>query len=138
VTTAFLSRDEIIRVLQLPEKVGREKWAMWELDPTFPKPEPGTGGRWFYPLVEKWLRAHLGVDTTGIIPVTDGKENFDGLRERRARKASKAKGPGNAGPQISPTEGRVGSAVVTTLRPGGARLPKDHLSPMVEHRPNSA
>jgi hypothetical protein len=137
-TIAFLSKDEIIRELGLPPKVGRQKWNMWEADPTFPKPEPGTGGRYCLQLIEKWLRVHLGVDTTEIIPVSDGKENFHGLRERRARKAAKTKGPGNAGPQIPPAEGRMGSAVVTPLRPSGARLPKDDVSPMVEHRPNSA
>jgi len=138
-TTAFLTTDEIIEWLRLPLKVGRTKMAMWEADPTFPKPEPGTGGRRFVPSVEKWLRAHFGVDAAGIIPVTDGEENFDGLRERR-RKAGKAKESGNAGARLSQAEGRMESAVVTTLRPGGARLSKDDVPPMaaIEHRPNSA
>ena len=137
---AFLTDVEIIRALRLPRKVGREKWAMWKADPTFPKPEPGTGGRWFYPLVQKWLRVHLGVDTADIIPPTDGKENFDGLRERRARKADKAKRPGNTGPRLAPAQGRMDCAVVTAFRPGAARLSKDDAASVaaVEHCPNSA
>src|SRR5580704_11382366 len=94
---------------------------MWKLDPTFPKPESGTGDRRFWPLVEEWLRQHHGVGATTIIPVAEGRENFNDLHERRARKASKTKRPRNAGPRLSPAEGRMGSAVVTALRPRGAR-----------------
>ena len=138
-TAAYLTELEIIKALHLPEKVGREKLAMWKLDPTFPQPEPGTGGRRFWPLVEEWLRQHHGVGATTIIPVAEGRENFDGLHERR-RKAGKAKGPRNAGPRLAPADGRMDCAVVTPFRPGGARaLSKDDAPPVatVGCEPNS-
>jgi hypothetical protein len=125
-TAAYLTELEIIRELQLPDKVGRAKMAMWKLDPTFPKPEPGTGGRRFWPSIEKWMGQHHGLDTTAIIPVADGRENFDAWRQqRKTRKAGKAKEPGDAGSCLSPAEGRMDSAVVTPFRPGAARLSKD-------------
>src|SRR5258706_2873188 len=80
-TAAYLTELEIIKALHLPEKVGREKLAMWKLDPTFPQPEPGTGGRRFWPLVEEWLRQHHGVCATTIVPVAEGWDNFDRFRE---------------------------------------------------------
>jgi hypothetical protein len=140
-TAAYLTELEIIKALHLPEKVGREKLAMWKLDPTFPQPEPGTGGRRFWPLVEEWLRQHHGVGATTIVPVAEGRENFDGFRERRARKAGKAKGPRNAGPRLAPADGRMDCAVVTPFRPSGARaLSKEDAPPVatIGHRPNSA
>ncbi len=138
-TAAYLTEDEIIEALHLPKKVGREKLAMWKLNPTFPKPEPGTGGRRFWPLVEEWLHQHHGVGATTIIPAAEGRENFDGLHERR-RKAGKAKRPGNPGHGLAPAEGRMDGAVVTALRPRGARaLSKDDAPPVatVGCEPNS-
>jgi hypothetical protein len=130
-TAAYLTKAEIIRALQMSEKVGRAKMAMWEADPTFPKPEPGTGGRRFWPAVEQWLRQHHGLDMTGIIPVADGRENFDEWRKgRKARKAGKAKGPGDAGPGLPSTPVRVATNVVATIGPRGKRLPTDDAPPV--------
>jgi hypothetical protein len=129
-TAVYLSEIEIIRALQLPEKLGRAKMAMWKLDPSFPKPEPGTAGRRFWPVVVKWLRAHHGLDATGITSVADGKENFDAWRERKARKAGKAKGLGDSRPGLSPAQGRMDPTVVTPFRPGVARLSKSDAAPM--------
>jgi hypothetical protein len=141
VTAAYLTKLEIIRALRLPEKVGRAKFAMWQLDPTFPKPEPVTANRRFWPLVEKWLRQHHGVDTTGIIPVPDGRENFDAWRERRkAGKASKAKGPGDARPGLPPAPVRMAPNVVATIGPGGKRPCEGDAPPLaaVGREPTSA
>jgi len=138
---AYLREIEITRELRLPDKVGRAKMAMWKLDPTFPKPEPATGGRRFFPSVVQWLRQRHGLDTTGTIPVADGRENFDAWREqRKARKAGKAKGSGDAGPGVSPAPVRMAPNVVATIGPGSKRLSKDDTAPVatIERQPTSA
>jgi hypothetical protein len=139
---AYLTEPEIVRTLQLPEKVGRAKMKMWKLDPTFPKPEPGTGGRRFWPEVERWLRRHHGIDAVGTISDRDGgRENFNDWREqRKARKASKAKGIGNARAGVSPSQVELGSAVVTPFRPGQSRLSGNDVPPVaaVRRDPTSA
>jgi hypothetical protein len=122
-TAAYLSEIEIIRALQLPERRGRAKLSIWKLDPTFPKPEPETNGRRFWPSVEKWVRQHHGLDTTGIAPVADGRENFDAWREqRKTRKAAKAKERGDAGPGLPSAPVRMAPNVVATIGPGHKRL----------------
>jgi hypothetical protein len=141
-TAAYLTEIEIIRALQLPEKVGRAKMKMWKFDPTFPKPEPGTGGRRFWLEVERWLRRHHGIDTVGTIPDSDGgRENFNGWREqRKTRKASKAKRTGNAGAGISSAQVELGSAVVTPFRPGRSGLSGSDVPPVaaIRREPTSA
>ncbi len=140
-TPAYLREIDIIRELRLPYKVGRSLMARLKLDPTFPKPEPGTGGRRFWPLVEQWLRQHHGLGEAGVITEADGRENFNGWRQRRSgRKAGKAKRPSGTGASLSPTPRGVESSVVTPLRPGGARLSKDDAQAMaaVGHEPTSA
>lgn len=103
-TPAYLREIDIIRELRLPYKVGRSLMARLKLDPTFPKPEPGTGGRRFWPLVEQWLRQHHGLGEAGVITEADGRENFNGWRQRRSgRKAGKAKRPSGTGASLSPT-----------------------------------
>src|SRR6516162_2843287 len=118
----FLREIDIIRAVRLPDKPGRATMAIWKLDPTFPKPWPGTGGRRFWPDVERWLNR---IDAIGIIPGTDGGENWDAWRQRpKAHKARKAKESGRAGPDLPSPPVRMAPNVVATIGPRGKRLSK--------------
>jgi|SRR5215831_1499752 len=134
--TVYLREIDIIRSVRLPEKVGRAKMSMWKLDPTFPKPEPATGGRRFWPLVERWLRQQHGVDAAGMSTVTSGMENFDGWREqRKARKAGKAKRAADAGRELPRPPIGVAPNVVAAIGPGGKRLSGDSAPPVAPLSP---
>jgi hypothetical protein len=102
---AYLTKIEIIRALNLPEKVGRIKFAMWQKEPTFPPVEPATGGRWWFPRVLDWVQRHNGVGAATAFVASEvsassaGKERFG---EWRKRKPSKAKATGR--PEDTRTE----------------------------------
>jgi hypothetical protein len=125
-TVAYLTEQEIIRKLCLPDKIGRIAMATWKMQPSFPKPAEGMGGRWFWPEVQQWLLAQHGVGGTNIaqyvsIPLSGSKgEDFDGWRE--ARKAKGARRSKRAGPDLPPSSTRLGAVVVATIGPDGARL----------------
>jgi hypothetical protein len=68
---AYLTELEITRELRLPDKIGRIAMATWKMQPSFPKPAEGMGGRRFWPEVEQWLMALHGVGavTTHHAPI---------------------------------------------------------------------
>jgi hypothetical protein len=104
-TVVYLTELEITRRLGLPDKIGRLAMATWKMQPSFPKPAPETGGRFWWPEVEQWLQARHGVGATTAqhlaIPLSGSKgEDFDGWR--RSRKAKAAVRPGRSGPDLPP------------------------------------
>src|SRR5712664_3973927 len=124
-TAAYLTELEITRKLSLPDKIGRLAMATWKMQPSFPKPAEGMGGRWFWPEVEQWLLAMHGVGGPTVaqhVSNLESKgENFDGWR--KAHKARGARRSKRAGPDLPPPPARLGAVVVATIGPDGARLP---------------
>jgi hypothetical protein len=125
-TVAYLTEQEITRKLCLPDKIGRLAMATWKMQPSFPKPAEGMGGRRFWPEIEQWLLTQHGVSGTNIaqqttIPLSGSKgEDFDGWR--RNRKAKGARRSKRTGPDLPPPPARLGAVVVATIGPDGARL----------------
>jgi hypothetical protein len=123
-TAAYLTELEITRKLGLPDKIGRVAMATWKMQPSFPKPTEGMGGRWFWPEVEQWLLALHGVGGPTVaqhlsIPGSKG-EDFDGWRKNR--KAKGARRSKRTGLDLPPPPARLGAVVVATIGPDGARL----------------
>jgi hypothetical protein len=81
-SAAYLTEMQIIRRLELPEKVGRIAMVGWKRQ-GFPKPVDEVAGRYFWPEVEQWFLARHGVSTTtsavsAPIPLPGNKgETFD-------------------------------------------------------------
>jgi hypothetical protein len=95
---AYLTEIEITRRLNLPDKVGRIMMAMWKMNPSFPKDEPGSGGRRWFSAVVRWLQHYHGVEGGGwwsSAGDTRDQTNFDEWRAgRKARRSKLSKGPG--------------------------------------------
>jgi len=133
-TVAYLTEQEITRKLCLPDKIGRIAMATWKMQPSFPKPVEGMGGRWFWPEVEQWLLMQHGMGSPTIaqhvaIPLSGSKgENFDGWRQ--SRKTKGARRPKRAGPDLPPPPARMGAVVVATIGPDGARLSGQDSAPV--------
>jgi hypothetical protein len=125
-TIAYLTEQEITRKLCLPDKIGRLAMATWKMQPSFPKPAEGMGGRWFWPEIEQWLLAQHGISSPTIaqhvsMPLSGSKgENFDGWRN--ARKAKGARRSKRAGPDLPPPPARLGDVLGAKIGPDGARL----------------
>ncbi len=124
-TVVYLTELEITRRLGLPDKIGRLAMATWKMQPSFPKPAEGMGGRRFWPEVEQWLLALHGVGGPTVAQhvsnVASKGEDFDGWRS--ARKAKGTRRSKRAGPDLPPPPARLGAVVVATIGPDGARLP---------------
>jgi hypothetical protein len=94
-TAAYLSELGITRELRLPDKIGRIAMATWKMQPSFPKPAAGMGGRYFWPEVEQWLMAQHGVSLAKTeqevsIPLAGSKgESFDEWRATKGSRRSK-------------------------------------------------
>jgi hypothetical protein len=125
-TAAYLTELEITRKLCLPDKIGRIAMATWKMQPSFPKPAEGMGGRWFWPEVEQWLLTLHGVGSSTIaqhvsIPLSGSKgEDFDGWRA--ARKAKGARRSKRPGPDLPPAPQPVGDVLVPAFGHHEARL----------------
>jgi hypothetical protein len=125
---AYLTEQEIIRELRLPDRVGKAMLAQWKLHPSFPQPIAGMSGRRFMPSVEQWLFRYHGVNNSAeagpVIPAAAG-EKFD-----EWRKARKARRPRHTGPDLPPPPVRMAPNVVAAIGPRGKRLPQDDVSPL--------
>jgi hypothetical protein len=124
---SFLTKIEIIRALNLPDRVGRVKFAMWLKEPTFPKQEPGTAGRWWFPRVLQWVQRKNGVETAAAAPQipdsSTGEGTFGEWRsKRKSGKAKAAGGPEDARAGVPGTGQSLGAHVVSPFRPREARL----------------
>lgn len=58
----YVLDDELIRILGLPERVGKVAIQKWEENsPTFPPKQELLGGRRYWPAVKAWLDARNGL-----------------------------------------------------------------------------
>lgn len=73
---AFVTDEELLTRLNLPQKCGMEAIRMLDRRPDFPKKDPLFGGRRFMPAVLAWFFARYGVKTDKPPVPTDWEENF--------------------------------------------------------------